>query len=358
MQSTRRTVLHWAATGMALLAAAGFISGCGKGAPEKTPADTPAVTAPVAQPAQALAVPTDPSAVVVTVDGTKVTAGEINEEVARMMSRFGNRMPPERLAQMRDQMAAQAQENIVLRTLLLNQVKKENVTATDEEMATAIEQFKLSLPEGKTLDDLMKQAGMTEEEFRKNVSMDLCVNKLLTKATETMGEPTEEEIKAFFEENKERFAEPESVVASHILISVDASDDDAVKAEKKAKAEAILKDLQGGADFAAVAAEKSDCPSKARGGDLGQFTRGQMVKPFEDAAFSQKVNELGEVVETQFGYHVIKVTEHTEGGTETLEQLHDRIAKILLSQKRQQAAQEYIEGLKEKAVITLAQPQS
>jgi peptidyl-prolyl cis-trans isomerase C len=342
--------------GLSVAAALALNTGC----KEKTPAPSSeqgsasmtqqSPASPMAAPVASM--PTDPAAVIAVVDGEKITAGAVNEEVSKMMNRFGNRMPPERLAQMRDQMVEQAKENLILRTLLTNQVKKENVTVTEEEIKTAVDQFKQSLPEGMTMDDLMKQAGMSQEEFNKNITLDLSVNKLLTKVTESIPQPTDEQIKAFYDENKERFSEPETVNARHILISVEPTDDDAAKAAKKAKAEEIQKQLAGGADFAALATEKSDCPSKAKGGDLGSFSRGQMVKPFEDAAFSQKVNEIGPVVETQFGYHIIQVTDHKQAGTNTLEEMKDRISKILLSQERQKAAQKYIEGLKEKATIS------
>jgi len=340
--------------GLTMAAAVALSSGCKEKTAAPASDKTPAMSEPSAMPpvASVSAMPTDPAAVIAIVDGEKITAGSVNEEVSKMMNRFGNRMPPERLAQMRDQMAEQAKENLILRTLLTNQVKKENVTVTPEEIATAIDQFKQSLPEGMTMDDLMKQAGMTQEEFDKNIVLDLSVNKLLTKATEAVVQPTDEQIKTFYEENKERFAEPETVSARHILIAVEPTDDEAAKAAKKVQAEEIQKQLAAGADFAALASEKSDCPSKAKGGDLGTFNRGQMVKPFEDAAFGQEINAIGPVVETQFGYHIIQVTDHKQAGTNTLDDMKERISKIILSQDRQKAAQTYIEGLKEKASIS------
>ena len=109
---------------------------------------------------------------------------------------------------------------------------------------------------------------------------------------------------------------PEQVRASHILISTKPIDPNAdpnqAKAQAKDKAEELLKKVKDGADFAALAKENSDCPSNAQGGDLGLFPRGQMVKPFEDAAFALKVGEISDLVETQFGYHIIKVTEHQD----------------------------------------------
>ena len=99
-----------------------------------------------------------------------------------------------------------------------------------------------------------------------------------------------------------------TVRARHILLATQ-SMDAAAKAKRKKAAEQIRKQLIDGADFAEMAAKHSDCPSKQRGGDLGTFSRGSMVKPFEDAAFSQKENVIGPVVETKFGYHIVQVQE-------------------------------------------------
>jgi parvulin-like peptidyl-prolyl isomerase len=97
------------------------------------------------------------------------------------------------------------------------------------------------------------------------------------------------------------------VHARHILVAVPAHASVAAKAEARQKLERIRTELLDGRDFTAVAREYSDCPSKENGGDLGTFSRGQMVKPFEDAAFSQKAGEIGPIIETEFGFHIIQV---------------------------------------------------
>jgi peptidyl-prolyl cis-trans isomerase C len=117
----------------------------------------------------------------------------------------------------------------------------------------------------------------------------------------------------------------------------------------------LRKQLQDGGDFADLAAKNSDCPSKTSGGDLGSFPRGQMVKPFEDAAFSQKVNAIGPVVETDFGYHIIQVLAHNEAKVITLDKkIRDEIGNFLQQQKRQDAFKEMLNKLRAKATIIVA----
>lgn len=339
-----------------IVAGAVVAGGCGKkeAAPPQAGQDisqskdlfsAPVANAPLMTPSA------NPAQVVAVVDGKDITQGEIDSETMKMMEMASRRMPPDRIAQMKDRFAEQAIENLILKTILVAQIEKENVTVTDEEKTEAITKFTSTLPPGVTLDDLIARNNWTKEEFDKNLTMDLRINKLLENRTQSAAQPSEEDLKKFYEENKERFDVPESVTASHVLIATEATDDDATKATKKAKADELRKKIVDGADFAAIASENSDCPSKTRGGDLGSFTKGQMVKPFEDAAFGQKIDEVGPVVETQFGYHIIKVTKHEEARTLPFDEVKERLAKVLESQNKQESARKYIEELKSKADI-------
>jgi len=120
---------------------------------------------------------------------------------------------------------------------------------------------------------------------------------------------SEEESRQYYESNPEYFVQPEQVRASHILIIVEDQNNDQQKQEALEKIKNIQQKLQDGEDFAALAREYSEGPSSAQGGDLGFFQRGQMVKPFEEAAFAMEAGEVSDIVETTFGYHLIVVTD-------------------------------------------------
>lgn len=294
--------------------------------------------------------PTTPETVVVVVDGKEITQGDVNKEMEKLMARMGGRVPPDQLMLMRDQMARQSMDNLIIQTLLTDAVEREQIEVTDEEIDTAMDELKEALPEGVTIEQVMAQAGFTEGSFRENLVEDLKVNKLLTQHA-SVEEPTEEEITQFYTMNKDRFDEPETVSASHILIAFRPDDDDEAKAAKRAQLEDLRQQLTNGADFAELAKAHSDCPSKERGGDLGAFRKGQMVPAFEEAAFNQAIGAIGPVVETQFGYHLIKVNEHNEPRTVGLEEMHDRIVQRLTAQKRQEGMQVYLEQLRDRASI-------
>ena len=133
--------------------------------------------------------------------------------------------------------------------------------------------------------------------------------------TAGVANPAAEEISAFYQQNIDSFKVPESVSASHILIAFDEEDTDETKAEKKAKIEALKTQVDSGASFEELASANSDCPSSQRGGDLGSFGRGQMVPEFEQAAFNMETGAVSSAVETQYGYHLIKVTGHEDEST-------------------------------------------
>jgi len=145
--------------------------------------------------------------------------------------------------------------------------------------------------------------------------------------------PTDKEIQAYYNRNaKTRFTHLDQVHARHILIAVPAGATDKEKAAAKAKALDVLKQAQSGGDFAKLAAKNSDDPSnKLQGGDLGTFGRGQMVKPFEDAVFAMKPGQIA-MIETRFGFHVVKLEEFQPANTDTLAEAKPKIIDELRTQ--------------------------
>ena len=289
--------------------------------------------------------------VVVEVNGAKFTQKELDEKIDRTIASVQGMVPPEQLGQFRGNLKDKLVEDFVTRTLISEQIEKNKIKADDAEVAKAMEEVQGKVPPGMTLEEMLKQGGITVEELKENITFSLRANKLFETQVQTDYIPTDAEIQKYYDDNKKKFDTPETVHARHILIKVDEKDDDKVKAEKKKKIEALRKQLTEGADFEKLAKENSECPSKERGGDLGTFPRGRMVKPFEDVAFKLPDNELSPVVETKFGYHIIQVLEHNEAENKSLESVKVTITETLQNQKKQQMAKSYIDGLREKAKI-------
>src|SRR5204862_7337677 len=142
---------------------------------------------------------------------------------------------------------------------------------------------------------------------------------------------TPEEVKDFYEKNQSRYDEADQIQASHILLRLNPNATADEKAQKKARAEEALKKVKAKvADFAALAKEYGEDPTKDRGGDLGWFTKGRMVKPFEDAAWPMKDGQISGIVETQFGYHIIRKVGHKPARKKNFKEVEDQIQKSLL----------------------------
>ncbi|KPJ97368.1 MAG: hypothetical protein AMJ60_11530, partial [Desulfobacterales bacterium SG8_35] len=148
----------------------------------------------------------------------------------------------------------------------------------------------------------------------------------------------DEDLEAFYRQNFSRYSIPEQRSARHILIKTSEADSEDILSEKQQRAAQVLELARSGEDFAELAKQYSEGPTGPRGGDLGSFTRGRMVKPFEDAAFSLNEGEISDIVESQFGFHIIKLEKIEPAHTRTLEEVKDEIAAQLQAQKSSELA--------------------
>jgi len=298
--------------------------------------------------------PSGGSAVVIDVDGSKLTQTQVETEIKRIISAMKKQIPADRLEQAKDNARKQVLSDFTARILLANEVKRLNISASDAEVKEAEEQVKNDLPKGMTIEDLMKKNKITEKQMQEDLRFRIKVSKLVMMQISGKSKPTDKEINEFYQKNKDKFKMPEAVHVRHILVAKAAADDDKIKAEKKTKAEDLRRQLLAGANFAEMAKNNSDCPSKETGGDLGVFRRGEMVKQFENAAFSQEVNAIGPVVETEFGFHIIQVLErHAPKALALDDRMKGNISTFLGQQKQQETFDAILKKLRVKAKITV-----
>jgi len=156
--------------------------------------------------------------------------------------------------------------------------------------------------------------------------------------------PTDAALEAFMLENIDRYKQQEEVQASHILVA------------DEGLAKEILTKLRAGADFTVLAQEHSTCPSADRGGDLGRFGRGRMVREFEEAAFGLAVGEISEVTRTQFGYHIITLTGHWPAHLPTLDEIKDEVRADLIRTEEERKFEDWLEGLRNAATVEIKLP--
>jgi len=298
-----------------------------------------------------VAKPVENTDTAVTVNGIVITEGEVDARLKPSLSKIAGRMEPNMVEQYKKRLHAQALEGMILERLLDEQVKKAGIIVTDEDVNNRISE--VTSQQGMTIDGLksmLETQGQSFDDFKQQMKKGLSFEKLVDKQVGPV-EINDAEARAYYEENEEDFNTPEQVRASHILIKVAPTATVEEKAAAKEKIESLLKKVKEGGDFATLAKENSDCPSKAKGGDLGFFERGSMVKEFEDAGFAMQPGQISDVVETQFGYHIIKVTDRKTAGVTTFEKAKPEIIKTLQQMKKGQTFREYIGKLKAEAKI-------
>jgi len=238
----------------------------------------------------------------------------------------------ERYAAVPDYLKSQVSKSFVLEglienALLLSEAKKNGISVSQQEF----DEFWSE--EQENIQALLESGTTTEEELVEAVNEYLTVQKLLDDVLFKDIPISEEEARAFFEENKDSIVQ---IRASHILL------------ETEEEAQQILGQLKEGADFSELAVKQStDTASGALGGDLGYFGRGAMVKEFEDAAFALDLNQLSEPVQTSFGFHIIKVTDKKE----TFEDFKEDIQGVLGERKKEELYDKFVADLKSNAVI-------
>lgn len=297
---------------------------------------------------------TDSAGYIAKVNGIVIGDKELSQELSMLKQQMAGRVSAQQLDSMEPMLKQQAVANLVNRALLTEAAKEENITVTADQVDAKYEEIRANFPDEETFVAQLGRSNMTAEEFRLEVERGMKLEELVSIKTADIAAPTAEEAKEFYDSNSDRFTTPERVRASHILITVAETDTEITKEQKKAKIDDLHARLVAGADMAALAMENSDCPSKDKGGDLGFFGKGQMVKPFEDAAFALDVGQISPVVETRFGYHVIKVTEKEEAGTTAFADVEESIIDYLADMKKQDEMNTYMTALRDAAVIEYA----
>ena len=325
---------------------------------EEAVAKTPETTTNLTE----LTAPEEPAnPIAVTVNGVDITEAEVQKIVQPQLARMAQqnqKLPPALKETLEKQFRQQILDQIIVRQLLEEKAKESNIVISEEDVINQIKKLLSSQRTPMSLEDFKKTtaaSGRSFDEIKQQVKKGMVYQKIVDAQSAGKVNITEEEAKKFFDENPTQFETKEQVRASHILIKPKTdeagADPNQEKAKAKAKAEDLLKQIKEGADFAALAKANSDCPSAAKGGDLSFFGKGQMVPPFEKAAFAMETGKVSELVETRFGYHIIKVTDRKAAGTTSFEQAKAGLIQQLTKKKQAELTKEYIDSLKAAASI-------
>ncbi|WP_310549996.1 peptidylprolyl isomerase [Paenibacillus glufosinatiresistens] len=228
-------------------------------------------------------------------------------------------------------------QSMISERLIDQEAEKAKVTVTDADIEEELKKITDRLGGEEALNNALSQSGMTLANLKEQIPSQVKLRKILTPQIKV----TDEDIQNYFNENKESLGNKEEVRASHILV------------QTKEEADAIYKQLKDGADFAELAKTKSgDTGSASKGGDLGFFANdGSMVAEFANAAFKMKVGEISEPVKSDYGYHIIKVTDHKDAHEATLAEKKEEIRETLISDKVQEKSSTWLQDLMSKSKI-------
>ena len=287
---------------------------------------------------------------VAVVNGSVITQEDFDREMGRVQQRLLSMGKPLTDSQI-PEIKKEVLENLINRELLYQESQRKAIKVDEAAINEQVTTLKRRFPDEDEFKTALIKANLSEAGLKTQIKQGLAIQQLIDTYIAKKATVSDQEIKAFYESRLALFKQPEQVRASHILIKVEPQADGSQKAAARKKIEKIQQRVQKGEDFAALAQELSQDPSSAKGGDLGYFGRGQMVRSFEQAAFALMPGEVSDIVETKFGYHLIKVIERKPETTIAFEDIKDRLGHYLKQEKVQKEVSLYVQKLKEKAKV-------
>lgn len=331
--------------------------GCAQDKP-KTETSEPAKTeaaAPAAEtadtPAKAAIVLPEGTGPVAKVNGKEIPREVFNREYTQTLERYQKARHEVKPA-LQERLKDNIMRRLVDAELISQQAAIMEVSIEGPDTAEKWEAHKKRYGSEDAFKSFLERAGTTAEDVRTQFENNLLREKVFAKVSAgVVADPAE--VKKFYDDNQARYDEPEQIKASHILFRLPPNASAEDKAKKKAAAEDVLKQVKKGGNFEELAKKFGEDPTKDRGGDLGYFVKGRMVKPFEEAAWKLKTGKVSGLVETQFGFHIIKKTDHKKARKKPFAEVKEQIERSLVARKRNQAIRDALGKWKEAATIEI-----
>jgi peptidyl-prolyl cis-trans isomerase C len=323
-----------------------------KPAPAATTAAAPAAAPPGVPGAPAIPKPMPPQIpeVLARVNGEKIERWEFDNAVKRVEARAGGPVPPDK----RDEVLRGVLDQLVAYHLLAQESRARKLAVADADVDARLAEIRKGFPTEEAFKQGIAAQGLTLEQLKAQAKTSLEVAKVIDTEVNAKVAVQDPEVKGFYDQNLEKFKQGDTVHAAHILIGLPQGATPEQKAEAKTKAATVLKTVKAGGDFATLAqANSSDTGSAQNGGDLGFFPKGQMTPAFEEAAFKLKPGTVGPLVETPFGFHIIKVIERRPPRTAPFDEVSGKIKEFLEQGQRGQKLEQFVEQVKAKGKIEI-----
>jgi peptidyl-prolyl cis-trans isomerase C len=289
--------------------------------------------------------------VAATVEGSRISETQLQQAVDNYLQGKGPGFDAIRDSDRFNEIRAKVLDVLIGQELLWQAASRDHTIADDTEVDQTFKQYKSQFDDDMTFDLKLQEGGYTQKTFYEDLRRRISAQKWIDKFVKAGIEVSVDEVHAFYVDNGQEFSRPEEIRARHILIKLEsgASDEDGESARRLLAS--IGQEIEDGADFAALAKQKSQGPSAPSGGDLGYFKRGQMVAPFEAAAFALAPGEVSEIVETRFGLHLIQLLDRKPPVQVEEKDVSEKIRAYLMQQKYRQGVEDAVAKLKAEALI-------
>jgi len=285
-----------------------------------------------------------------TINGTAISREKVAAQVDHLINQRGMNSGGITQPSTYRRLQQEVVDQLIVQELLWQEAKRRDFVADDAFVDARLAELKEQFDSEREFLFRIEEGGFTEETYREDIRQQTSVRQMIYEGIAPTIEPTAEEIEQFYNDNIELMKIQVEMRARHILVqSATASAED--RAEARAKAEGILAELADGADFVTLATERSDATSAPQGGDLGYFMLGQMVEEFEQAALALEPGEISGIVETQFGYHIIRLEDRRGGESVSLEDATPKIREYLGQQKLEIEVEQLVTRLRDEGEL-------
>ena len=293
---------------------------------------------------------TDKEIALAVVNDVPITQQDLAVEAAQLNAemRFRNRpLTNGQLSRLRKQLI----ENLIDRELLYQRAQQRKIEIRKRWVDLALKELKSQLGDKAAYQSFLKQSGLTDKQLKARIQKGLIVRRMLRREVIRQIKVSEAEMQAFFKQHPEFFQRKEQVRVRHILIAFKDQDNATKRGNALLRIQSIQLMLHENTDFASLALEHSDDPSKIRGGDIGYLERDQLIGDFSDAAFALQPGEVSDIVETRFGYHLIKVIDRIPPSSMPYRSARAKIERTLRRNKEKKATEAYLARYKRQASI-------
>ncbi len=294
---------------------------------------------------------------VAIVNGTKIPRQSLEQKLNFVKQRYasqGQQLGEEQLNAIKKDIA----QRMVEKELLYQKSRELSIDVDKDKVEDQINEFRKKFDDEEAYQKQLSGMGYTEALLRSEITENMAIQKLIEEEIASKISISDDELKSYYEDNTKQFETPAKVKARHILIKMDSEADETEKQAAKKKIKAAQKRIKSGEAFSQVAEDTSECPSSKKGGDLGFFSKGRMVKGFEEAAFSLEPGEVSDIVETRFGYHLIKVEDKKPADQKSFDEVKADLGEQMKNEKVKEGLDSYMESLKKGAKIQMNLPKA